>query len=144
MGFSILQIMKVKKWMTEILLEVTSQETEAVAKEVYYKARNNAAKGIRKHLAQDNIQNYMSPEIPISLASSPQTFYHRHFRWKVTICGLANILNYASCIQQFQVSYLIFGKPFISVEFNQILLGLRTRLKILLYLVNKMLRNIVQ
>ena len=36
---------KVRKWMMEILLEVTSQEMETVAKEVYYKARNQAAKG---------------------------------------------------------------------------------------------------
>lgn len=39
---------KVRKMLTEILLDVTNQETEAVAKEVYYKAKNKVAKGSLK------------------------------------------------------------------------------------------------
>lgn len=34
-----------RRYLTEILLDVTNTEIEAVAKEVYFKARNRAAKG---------------------------------------------------------------------------------------------------
>ncbi|XP_064609400.1 arginine/serine-rich protein PNISR-like [Liolophura sinensis] len=45
---------KVRKMLTEILLDVTNQETEAVAKEVYYKAKNRAAKAPAKQLAKSS------------------------------------------------------------------------------------------
>ena len=41
----ILQMVKVRKMLTEILLDVTNTEIEAVCKEVYYKEKNKQAKG---------------------------------------------------------------------------------------------------
>lgn len=38
--------MKVRRYLTEILLEVTNTEIESISREVYFKARNRAAKGI--------------------------------------------------------------------------------------------------
>lgn len=79
--------------MTEILLEVTSQETESVAKEVFYKARNNAAKGILS-LAQSvcmSSNQCKQPYYLLYLVHLPGMFYHRHFRWKEILSVHKNI-----------------------------------------------------
>nr|KAG5693480.1 hypothetical protein BaRGS_006470 [Batillaria attramentaria] len=48
------QLLKVKRWMTEILLEVTTDEIEKVAHSVYNKARSHALKAPAKVLAKSS------------------------------------------------------------------------------------------
>ena len=46
-------MIKVKTWVTEILLDVTQTEIESVAKEVLKKEKSKAAKGINSSLTTD-------------------------------------------------------------------------------------------
>ena len=45
-----MQMIKVKTWVTEVLMDVTQSEMEAIAKEVYVKEKSKAAKGITTSL----------------------------------------------------------------------------------------------
>ena len=62
-------MMKVKQWLTEILLGVTSEELTSVAKEVYKKAKQKAAKGI-----MHNTQLARPPPFPSSTAATHVLF----------------------------------------------------------------------
>ena len=58
--------MKMRRWMTEILLDVTNTEVEAVAAEVYRKSRQRKSQGIYHRCVHTAISTVYFSSEPLS------------------------------------------------------------------------------
>ncbi len=54
---------KVRRWLTEILLDVTNEETEAVAREVMNREKRKKAKGSMTCLLNNSIKLFLPQQV---------------------------------------------------------------------------------